>query len=107
MTGSSYQAELFESPPPRSEWDRLDTGQRRLVESFIEGFNALGQGLAVERLSFPRDKQAVLAVRLDQSAEIGREHVCTPVTNAHLVWRLQLAKPNTNTTVHPYIHLRT
>src|SRR3546814_20676077 len=69
MTGSSYQVELFESPPPRSEWDRLDTGHRRLIESFIEGFNALGQGLAVERLSFHRDKQAVLAVRLDQSAD--------------------------------------
>src|SRR3546814_19507515 len=69
MTGSSYQVELFESPPPRSEWDRLDTGQTRLVERFIEGFNALGQGLAVERLSFHRDKQAVLAVRLDQSAD--------------------------------------
>src|SRR3546814_14032463 len=27
MTGSSYQVELFESPPPRSEWDRLDTGR--------------------------------------------------------------------------------
>lgn len=69
MTGSSYQVELFESPPPRSEWDRLDTGHRRLIESLIEGFNALGQGLAVERLSFHRDKQAVLAVRLDQSAD--------------------------------------
>src|SRR3546814_18445454 len=50
MTGSSYQVELFESPPPRSEWDRLDTGQRRLIESFIAGFNALAQGRAVERL---------------------------------------------------------
>src|SRR3546814_16753150 len=69
MTGSSYQVELFESPPPRSEWDRLDKGHRRLIESFIEGFNALGQGLAVERLSFHRDKQAVLAGRMAQSAE--------------------------------------
>src|SRR3546814_19073390 len=57
MTGSSYQVELFESPPPRSEWDRLDTGHRRLLESFIEGFNALGQGLAVERLSFHRSEE--------------------------------------------------
>src|SRR3546814_1553047 len=40
MTGSSYQVELFESPPPRSEWDRLDTGHRRLIESFIEGFRS-------------------------------------------------------------------
>src|SRR3546814_2396527 len=28
----------------------------------------------------------------DQQDEIGRAHVCTPVTNAHLVCRLMLAK---------------
>src|SRR3546814_1495402 len=32
------------------------------------------------------------------SEEIGRAHVCTPVTNAHLVCRLRLAK-NNNTIV--------
>src|SRR3546814_2807810 len=30
--------------------------------------------------------------RLDPDAQIGRAHVCTPVTNAHLVCRLQLEK---------------
>ena len=52
MTGSSYQVELFDSPPPRSEWDRLDTGHRRLVESLIAGFNfnALGRGLAPDTI---------------------------------------------------------
>src|SRR3546814_2343901 len=32
-----------------------------------------------------------------QVRKIGREHVCTPVTNAHLVCRLQLAKKKQNT----------
>src|SRR5690606_3146882 len=41
MTGSGYQVELFVAPPPRSDWDRLDAGHRRLVESFVAGFNAL------------------------------------------------------------------
>src|SRR3546814_5906167 len=31
-------------------------------------------------------------------AKIGRAHVCTPVTNAHLVCSLLLEKQNTNTT---------
>src|SRR3546814_9226343 len=31
---------------------------------------------------------------LPRSAEIGRAHVCTPVTNAHLVCRLLLEKQN-------------
>src|SRR3546814_3968548 len=38
------------------------------------------------------------------SAQIGRAHVCTPVTNAHLVCRLLLEKKNTNTNiVHSFI----
>ena len=69
MSGSSYQVALFDSPPPRSEWDRLDAGHRRLVESFVAGFNALGHGLAVERLPYRRHKQPILAVRLGQSSD--------------------------------------
>ncbi|BDA87280.1 hypothetical protein Sa4125_48220 (plasmid) [Aureimonas sp. SA4125] len=69
MTGSSYQVELFDSPPPRSEWDLLDAGHRRLAESFIAGFNALGNGLAVERLPNHRQKQPILSVRLHLSSD--------------------------------------
>lgn len=69
ITGSSYQVELFDSPPPRSEWDLLDAGHRRLAESFIAGFNALGYGLTVERLPNHRHKQPILSVRLDQSSD--------------------------------------
>lgn len=69
MTGSSYQVELFDSPPPRSEWDRLDAGHRRLAESLIAGFNALGRGLAVERVANHRHKQPILSVRLGRSSD--------------------------------------
>src|SRR3546814_3826610 len=34
--------------------------------------------------------------------EIGRAHVCTPVTNAHLVCRLLLEKTKTTTQIHSY-----
>ncbi len=69
ITGSSYQVELFDSPPARSEWDRLDAGHRRLVESFVAGFNALDYGLAVERLPNHRQKQPILSVRLNQNSD--------------------------------------
>ena len=69
MTGSRYQVELFDSPPPRSEWDRLDAGHRRLFESFVAGFGALDRGLTVERLANRRHKQPILSVRLDQSQD--------------------------------------
>lgn len=69
MTGSSYQVELFENPPPRSDWDRLDAGHRRLVESFVEGLNAFENGLSVERLPNYRHQQTMLAVRLNLSGD--------------------------------------
>ncbi len=69
MTGSGYQVELFDSLPPRSEWDRLDAGHRRLVESFVEGFTALETGVSVELLSSRRNKQPTLSIRLDKSSD--------------------------------------
>jgi hypothetical protein len=69
ITGSGYQVELFDSLPLRSEWDRLDAGHRRLVESFVAGFNAFERGLSVDRLPSHRNKQPILSVRLDQSSD--------------------------------------
>ena len=69
VTGGSYQVELFATPPARSEWDRLDTGHRRLVESFIAGFSAFDRGISVEHVSSRRHKQHILSVRLDKSTD--------------------------------------
>lgn len=69
MTGGSYQVELFQLPPPRAEWDLLDPGRRRQIESFVAGFNALGHGVTVDRLPAGKSGQALLAVRLDQSRD--------------------------------------
>lgn len=69
VTGGGYQVELFDNPPPRSAWDRLDEGHRRLAQSFVGGFNALGAGLAVDRPSSHRHSQPILSVRLDQSGD--------------------------------------
>lgn len=68
MTGSSYMVELFGDPPPRSEWDRLDPPHRTLIETFVAGLDALGTGLAIERMPVTRTRQPILAVRLDRSS---------------------------------------
>lgn len=67
MTGGAYQVELFDVPPPRADWDRLDAGHRRLVETFIAGFQALNRGLSVEKHKDGRHGQPLLSVRLDAS----------------------------------------
>ena len=69
LTGSSYQVELFAAPPPRSDWDRLDAGHRRLIETFVAGFTGLERGVSVERASDQRQQQMILSVRLDQSLD--------------------------------------
>src|SRR3546814_7789784 len=57
------------------------------------------------RLALPRPEAKTMfdaTVGGLAAAEIGRAHVCTPVTNAHLVCRLLLDKKNAN----KYIRLR-
>ena len=69
ITGSGYEVELFDAVPPRGDWDRLDAGHRRLVESFLAGFNELGFGVSVERLPHLRRHQPLLSVRVDEGAD--------------------------------------
>src|SRR4051794_12684150 len=37
MTGSAYQIELFDVPPPHNEWDAFDAGRQKLYRSFVDG----------------------------------------------------------------------
>lgn len=69
MTGSSYQVELFDVPPPRSQWDATDQGHQRLYASFVDGLTAIGQGLEVQRLQSRKPGQPQLTLRLGRSAE--------------------------------------
>jgi Subtilase family len=50
-TGGAYIVELFETPPPRQEWDLLPPQMVRLFQSFADGLSAMGQGLTASRLS--------------------------------------------------------
>ncbi|WP_375459871.1 S8 family peptidase [uncultured Enterovirga sp.] len=69
MTGSSYQVELFDVPPPRSQWDAVDQGHQRLYASFVEGLAAIGQGLEVQRVQTREPEQPRLTLRLGRSVE--------------------------------------
>ena len=69
MTGSGYQIELFEVPPPRSQWDVVDVSRQRLYATFIEGLAAIGQGLTVQRIQTTEKEQPQLSLRLGRSTE--------------------------------------
>src|SRR3546814_3772940 len=74
---------------------RIDRdGYRTWAAEWVEG-RLSHEGITVG----PDEKAAVWSALgslagapLEQRTQIGRAHVCTPVTNAHLVCRLQLAK---------------
>jgi hypothetical protein len=69
MTGGGYHIELFEVPPPRSQWDAVDPGHQRLYATFLEGLAAIGQGLTVQRLQTTEKEQPQLTLRLGRSTE--------------------------------------
>src|SRR3546814_8378450 len=104
--------------PPRST--RTDTlfPYTTLFRSILHDKTAYGQGLAEEtrkRLNAkgvketmfegitPGEKDYSALVSKMKAAgidQIGRAHVCTPVTNAHLVCRLLLEKKKNITTIN-------
>src|SRR3546814_5608447 len=64
-----------------------------------DGYQETGGGEALDLTVLSRDSDALAVsgtMTLGLEFEIGRAHVCTPVTNAHLVCRLLLAKKNTS-----------
>ena len=78
VTGSGYQVELFEAPPPRSEWDAYDLSHRLLFQTFVDGLNAIGNGLTVQRLTFRSRSKPLLSMRLNRSGQPAVLHLTPP-----------------------------
>ncbi len=83
MTGSSYQIELFDVPPPHNEWDAFDAGRQQLYRSFVEGLSAMGAGLTVQRLFIREKAQPLIAVRIGRSAQPPTLVLDTPQSPEH------------------------
>src|SRR3546814_10520312 len=72
-------------------WDPLPEQKRSLIRTVVPG----GWHLAEAEWPAFQDALIQLANRMDsvlRGRKIGRAHVRTPVTNAHIVCRLQLEK---------------
>jgi Subtilase family len=69
MTGSGYEVELFEAPPPHSALDAYDRSHQRLFQSFVNGLSNAGGGITVQRLETRARSQPLISIRLDQSGE--------------------------------------
>src|SRR3546814_8608848 len=88
------QEPAAEAPAPspqqqRREQENEEAG-RRQHESLRDEVKHGGSSRAVVRSSLPRSDHCQVEPR--RGSKIGRAHVCTPVTNAHLVCRLLLEK---------------
>src|SRR3546814_7671161 len=74
-----------------------EPGIRETIQEYLElhafRVTAAGGGEELRRAIEANDVDLVLLdIRMPGEAEIGRAHVCTPVTNAHLLSRLLLDK---------------
>src|SRR3546814_1866093 len=76
----------------------LDRAKRRSgqLKPFARGPHGIAarRALAFEHPGFLLLRRGRLPIGVETGMEIGRAHVCTPVTNAHLVCRLLLEKKN-------------
>src|SRR3546814_4185925 len=79
--------------------DDLDGGALRGGQQRAAGAPLIAVDLAGDQ-GLERQRVALELHQLQVEAKIGRAHVCTPVTNAHLVCRLLLAK-NKSATAPP------
>jgi hypothetical protein len=67
QTGGAYIIELFESPPPRQDWDNLSPQKFKLFKSFTDGLMQFGSGLVASRLVDSDKITAMIGVRLEES----------------------------------------
>jgi hypothetical protein len=66
-TGGNYIIELFENPPPRSEWDALPPAKVKLFHSFLRGLAEVGGGLVAQRIADMPGSYPMLGLRLEKS----------------------------------------
>lgn len=71
-TGGAYIIELFETPPPRQNWDILSLRKRKLFESFENGLTEFGQGLVATRLLDSGTNASMIGIRLENSEDAPR-----------------------------------
>lgn len=67
-SGGAYLVELFERPPPETEWDALPARKRELFRSFRNGLAAIGQGLVVEGRTISPTGRSWLLIKLNLSS---------------------------------------
>jgi hypothetical protein len=74
-TGGAYIVELFETPPPRQEWDLLSPEKVRLFQTFVEGLHEIGQGLIASRLSDNFKGYPLMGVKIGTAPEQASVHL--------------------------------
>lgn len=68
QTGGAYIIELFETPPPRHDWDNLSPHKYQLFKTFVDGLIKFGSGLVASRLVDNNKDSAMIGVRLEDSS---------------------------------------
>lgn len=68
-TGGAYIVELFDSPPPRKDWDMLHPDRLKLFSSFIDGLKELGLGIAALKLVDRIGTGTIFGIRIEKGSD--------------------------------------
>ena len=68
-TGGAYIVELFETLPPRQDWDKLPSGKFDLYKSFVDGLHSFKRGLFAFWLVGSDEKAIMMGVKIEESTE--------------------------------------
>ncbi|NCT94295.1 MAG: S8 family peptidase [Chitinophagaceae bacterium] len=72
QTGGAYIIELFESVPPRQEWDNLTKEKLKLFQTFIDGLLSIGKNIQGSNLLAFDIGSSTIGIRLQQSSETSK-----------------------------------
>ncbi|PWI29564.1 hypothetical protein DI383_10090 [Flavobacteriaceae bacterium LYZ1037] len=68
-SGGAYVVELFDSPPPKKDWDTLPNYKLLLFKSFIEGLKEFGNGLYASRFFEGLESAYIYGIKLEKTED--------------------------------------
>lgn len=69
QSGGAYVVELFDSPPPKKDWDTLPHYKLLLFKSFVDGLKEFGNGLYASRFFESLESSFIYGIKLEKTSD--------------------------------------
>ncbi|KJD36442.1 hypothetical protein PW52_04590 [Tamlana sedimentorum] len=81
-TGGAYIVELFDSPPPRKDWDMLPQDKLKLFSTFISGLRELGLGVTALKLVDRIGTGTIFGIRIEKGSDAAKVNLTLSPSSA-------------------------